>query len=241
MRIKPKNWSSFQHYKDRSPSWIKLHKRLLDDFEFHCLPLASRALAPMLWLLASESEDGEIECNWKRLAFRLRCEPDEVEYAVKALIEQGFFESDEDASALLAEPERDASLEKRREENINKEREKEESTAIADVSAKPPKQKLTKSDLVSELEIPEDVAEAWLEVRKAKRQALTRVAMQSLINEFGKAGLSVQDGVRLCVERGWVGFKASWDWQDKPSGKPGSSAETPQERGERMARERGYM
>ena len=50
-RIRPKNWHSFQHYKDRDPTWIKLHKKLLDDYEFQSLPLASRALAPMLWLL----------------------------------------------------------------------------------------------------------------------------------------------------------------------------------------------
>jgi hypothetical protein len=52
-----KNWAEFQHYKDRSPPWIRLHRSFLDDYDFHCLPVASRALAPMLWLLASENKD----------------------------------------------------------------------------------------------------------------------------------------------------------------------------------------
>jgi DNA-binding NarL/FixJ family response regulator len=29
-----KNFERFQHYKDRSPPWIKLYNELLDDYEF---------------------------------------------------------------------------------------------------------------------------------------------------------------------------------------------------------------
>jgi hypothetical protein len=86
----------------------------------------------------------------------------------------------------------------------------------ASPQSKTPKQKLTKTDLINEFEIDPDVAEAWLVIRNAKKSPLTRVAIDSLINEFSKAGLSTPNGIRLCVEKGWVGFKASWDWQDKP-------------------------
>ena len=34
MVITPNNWGELQHYKDRSPPWIKLHKKLLDNFEW---------------------------------------------------------------------------------------------------------------------------------------------------------------------------------------------------------------
>lgn len=61
MKLVPKNWTSFQHYKDRAPPWIRLHRGLLDDYEFQCLPVASRALAPMLWLLASAETSGEFD------------------------------------------------------------------------------------------------------------------------------------------------------------------------------------
>lgn len=112
MTITPKNWTSFQHYKDRSPSWIKLHKGLLDDFEFNRLPLASRALAPMLWLLASEYEDGAITASPEEIAFRFRLSNEDLRSALTPLIESGFFI----ASTPLAKPEQVASLEKRREE-----------------------------------------------------------------------------------------------------------------------------
>lgn len=109
--ITPKGWDSFQHYKDRKPAWIKLHRDLLDNFEFHCLPIASKALAPCLWLLASEYEGGNIPADWRLIAFRLRMTAKEVEDAVTPLISSGFFI----ASESLADGKRIACLEKERE------------------------------------------------------------------------------------------------------------------------------
>lgn len=118
LKLTPKNWSSFQHYRDRKPAWIKLHHSLLDDFDFHCLPLASRALAPCLWLLASEYQNGTIEASVEQIAFRIRSTPDEVRSAIIPLIEKGFFS---DASGLLAGCYQNASLERERETEIEEE------------------------------------------------------------------------------------------------------------------------
>jgi hypothetical protein len=108
------NWKSFQHYKDRAPAWIKLHRGLLDNFDFHRLPVASKALAPFLWLLASEYEDGQITASIEELAFRFRATPAELRSALKPLIDSGFFlEVVQDASAALAAPERNGVSEKR--------------------------------------------------------------------------------------------------------------------------------
>lgn len=90
-RLTTKNWAEFQHYKDRSPPWIKLHKELLDDRKYQSLPLASRALAPMLWLLASESKDGSFDGDTEELAFRLRAPIKEVVAGLQPLIDKGFF------------------------------------------------------------------------------------------------------------------------------------------------------
>ena len=91
MLITPKNWLDFQHYKNRRPPWIKLYRTLLDDVEFHCLPDASKALAIMLWLLASEHESGSINADNKALAFRLRTTPQKIATSLKPLIDGGFF------------------------------------------------------------------------------------------------------------------------------------------------------
>lgn len=113
MTLTPKNWHSFQHYKDRAPSWIKLHKSLLNDFAFALLPLASKALAPLLWVLASEYENGSITASLDEIAFRIHVTRDELDAGIKPLIDAGFFVDDgtmvHTASGPLAEPEQAAS------------------------------------------------------------------------------------------------------------------------------------
>lgn len=115
--LRPKNWATFQHYKDRSPPWIKLHRAMLDDYDFSCLPLASKALAPLLWLLAAESMDGHFTGEPDRIAHRLRWDVKDVMSGLTPLIDKGFFEL---ASGLLADclhtaiPETEGETEKRR-------------------------------------------------------------------------------------------------------------------------------
>ena len=103
MIIRPKNWKEFQHYKDRNPPWIKLHKSLLDNYEFHSLQLASKALAPCYWLLASEHTEGQIEVKPDKIAWRFRTDEVTVLATVKELIDKGFFEVVQDAIGLLAD------------------------------------------------------------------------------------------------------------------------------------------
>lgn len=52
-----KNFDKFQHYKDRSPPWIKLYNELLDDYEFGRLQDASKMHLIAIWLLASRSDN----------------------------------------------------------------------------------------------------------------------------------------------------------------------------------------
>ena len=99
MNLKPKNWDKFQHYKDRCPPWIKLHRDILNDRIFASLPIASKALAPLLWLLASESKDGSFNADSEELAFRLHIASNEIAEGLKPLIDKGFFV---DASTMLA-------------------------------------------------------------------------------------------------------------------------------------------
>ena len=69
--MKIKNWNKFQHFKDRNPPWIKLYRDLLNDPDWHNLDGESAKTLVMIWLLASESKDGELPSNDK-IAFRLR-------------------------------------------------------------------------------------------------------------------------------------------------------------------------
>lgn len=109
-RARPKNWKRHQHYKGRRPPWIKLHRALIDDPAWGRLQLASKALAPQLWLLASESDTGEIDLDADAIAWRLRCSAEDVRPALDELLAQGWLEITgacddrlQDASTMLAE------------------------------------------------------------------------------------------------------------------------------------------
>jgi hypothetical protein len=84
--MKIKNWSKFQHFKDRRPPWVKLYRDLLDDMEWHQLdPLASKVLVT-LWLLASEDDEqsGNLP-SIKTIAWRLRMSETDVKACISKL------------------------------------------------------------------------------------------------------------------------------------------------------------
>ena len=112
-----KNWSKFQHYKDRHPPWIKLHRELFDDHEFYCLPDASKLQLMLIWLLASQ-KDNHIEYDEKWLKNKLGIKGT---MNLKPLFDKGFISL---SSGYLADCEHDASPEAEAEaEAYNKEAE----------------------------------------------------------------------------------------------------------------------
>ena len=64
------------------------------------LPIASKAIAPMLWLLASESKDGVFDGSLDELVFRLHITEKDYQAGVKPLIDNNFFTV---VSGVLAE------------------------------------------------------------------------------------------------------------------------------------------
>lgn len=68
-------------------------------------------------------------------------------------------------------------------------------------------------------EIPEKLWLDFLAVRKAKRLPLTETAMNGIIREAGIAGFTLEQALTICGERGWAGFKASWDLGQTPGQK----------------------
>jgi hypothetical protein len=193
MLLQPKNWAVFQHYKDRCPPWIKLHRDLLNDRVFMCLPLASKALAPLLWLLASESKDGTFDGSLDELVFRLHITPKDYQDGVKPLIDKGFFVV---ASGVLAEcyqvaiPEREGETEKEKEKETEA---KKKATVVA---------------------CPPDVGlqewEDWLSLRKAKKAPVTETVLKSARKEAEKAGISLNAFLTIWCARGSQGLEASW-------------------------------
>ena len=102
-RLRFKNWSAFQHYRHRRPPWIKLHRGLLDDFAWHRLPEASRALGPMLLSCSPASvPTARIPDDRETIAFRLHVSRDKVDEALAPLIGAGFLIEEHAAGEPLA-------------------------------------------------------------------------------------------------------------------------------------------
>lgn len=100
------NWSSFQSYKDRKPPWIRLHKTLLDNYEFQSMSANARAVLPMLWLLASEDEDplsGVIPYSIEKISFRLRISIKDINAAIEETIANGFIEQNQSCNETVTE------------------------------------------------------------------------------------------------------------------------------------------
>lgn len=59
-------------------------------------------------------------------------------------------------------------------------------------------------------DVTETVWEAFLQLRKEKRAAVSDVALKAIRKEASKAGLSLDAAMQEMCARGWMGFKADW-------------------------------
>lgn len=121
-----KNFEKFQHYKDRSPPWIKLYNDLLDNYEFSRLQDASKLHLVLIWLLASR-HDNRLPWDPKWIAARIGA-TEEVD--LSSLEKAGFICKVVNGSDVLAECNRIACLE------TEGETEERESKSLSSVSGR---------------------------------------------------------------------------------------------------------
>ena len=191
MLLKPKNWAVFQHYKDRCPPWIKLHRDLLNDRVYMRLPIASKAIAPMLWLLASESKDGVFDGSLDELVFRLHITEKEYQSGVKPLIDNNFFSV---VSGVLAERLHDAIPERETETELETETKREKNATSV---ACPP-------------DVDKQIWDDWKQLRKAKKAPVTETVVNSARKEAAKANMEFSDFLSIWCARGSQGLQADW-------------------------------
>jgi hypothetical protein len=185
--MKIKNWTKFQHFKDRRPPWVKLYRDILDDLEWHELdPLAAKVLV-MLWLIASEN-DGCIPDN-KTLAFRLRL----TEVKTKEIIiKLSHWLEQDDINAISDRYQSD-----RPERETETETKKETKREIATIVACPP-------------DVDQQIWDDWKQLRKAKKAPVTETVVNSARKEAAKANMAFSDFLSVWCARGSQGLQAEW-------------------------------
>jgi hypothetical protein len=215
--IVPNNWTDLQHYKDRSPPWIKLHKKLLDNYEFQSLPVASRALAPMLWLLASEHELGQIDAAPDKLAFRLRMTEAAARDALKPLIDKHFFSVVQGDSSVLAGPKRGATPETEAEAEERQRRDRQASDFEIFYAAYPKRRNRA------------DAVKAFAKVKEPVERLVAAIKVQRASDDWQKeGGRFVPYPASWLNSEGWLNSAqvgATGDWHESRSGVEGKAQE----------------
>ena len=186
--MKIKNWSDFQHFKDRTPPWIKLYRYLLDDPEWHELSGDDAKTLMMLWLIASEDKDMEGNLpSLKNTAFRLRTTENKLNQSLTKL---SHWLVQDDIKKISDGCQGDAP----------------ETETETEGEKKSPTKK------VNLLEgIDPRIAKDYLEIRKAKNLPLTKLALDRIENEGKKVGFTLEETLRICCENSWAGFSSTWD------------------------------
>lgn len=184
LKMKIKNWSKFQHFKDRRPPWIKLYRDLLDDMEWHQLdPLASKVLVT-LWLLASEDQNGCLP-DTKTLAWRMRMTEKQILDCISKL--SHWLERDD--SNVISKRYQDDLPETETETETKKE---------------------TKSAIACPPDVGKQEWEDWLSLRKAKKAPVTETVLKSARKEAEKAGITLNAFLTIWCARGSQGLQADW-------------------------------
>mgnify|MGYP003657082031 CR=1 FL=1 len=73
-----------------------------------------------------------------------------------------------------------------------------------------------KNELLN-LGVDSNTLDDWLNVRKKKKAANTKTAFDGLLTEVKKAGLNVDQAVKISAANSWAGFKASWYERENPT------------------------
>lgn len=59
-------------------------------------------------------------------------------------------------------------------------------------------------------DVPAELVDDFVKLRKAKRASVTQTAVDGIRREANKVGYTMEQAIRTCCERGWQGFKAEW-------------------------------
>jgi len=58
--------------------------------------------------------------------------------------------------------------------------------------------------------VSDSVWNDFVTLRKSKKAAITDTAIKGIVREANSANMSLEAALRVCCERGWIGFKAEW-------------------------------
>jgi hypothetical protein len=223
-----RNWSKFQHFKDRKPPWVKLYRDILDDLQWHRLDAQAAKTLVMLWLIASEDE-GRLP-DAETLSFRLRLSEAKTKDMLSAL---SHWLEPSDINVISRQYQNDTATEQNDSATVDLTLGETERETKKETESK----KETKKNAPA-VACPPDVDQQtwtdWLTLRRAKKAPVTQTVVDGAKREAGKAGMTLEAFLQVWCRRGSQGLEASWL---KPEEKT-VNQESFYERDQRLKRER---
>lgn len=87
----------------------------------------------------------------------------------------------------------------------------------------PPAARFDPVEELSTLGVLTQTAQDWITLRKSKKAVITVTALEEIIKEADKAGMSLERALAYSCRQGWAGFKAQWV-KDDPAAQDKSAA-----------------
>jgi hypothetical protein len=201
--------------------WFRLYAEFANDPKVQMLSETEQRRLVMLFCFRC---NGHVTLQDEEVAFQLRISNDEWLSTKANFLSKGFinttnevlnwdkrqFVSDSSAARVAKHREK-----KKQECNVTVT--PPDTDTDTESNADKPKTFTPLAALIS-LGVSKKIASDWLKIRKAKKQVLTETALDGVVSEAAKAGLSMDAAIKKCCENSWAGFKASWlTNESKPS------------------------
>jgi hypothetical protein len=227
-------------------AWFRMYAEFATDPKVQSMPEAMQRRLTMLFCM--RCSDVTVTLSDDEIAFALRISDEELATTKALFMRKGFisddwsianwdkrqFSSDSSAERTRAYRERqkqkqigNETSQKRHGDALDTDTDTESDTDKKKKKAKAPAAPSPVS-LLTALEVGEQVANDWLAIRKQKRLPFTQTALEGLIAETEKAGLSLHNALLICCNRGWGSFEAAW--LDKPQSRQSVPYESKQDK-----------
>ena len=212
-------------------AWFRLYAEAVDDDKLRLLAFEDRwHFVALLCCKAQGILDSHGDLVRRKVCVKLGLDMRELDEVARRLSEVELidqhtleplawsrrqFVSDRDSTA--------AERQRRRRQKLKESTENECVTDASRVTSRNSHGRATKKPPVTPAcpdDVDPDTYRDFLAVRKAKRAPLTATALAGLRREAAKAGMSLQDAMAMCCERGWQSLRSDWLKDARPEPPP---------------------
>ena len=203
-------------------AWFRLYADTINNQRLGCVTEALRwRYVAMLCLhcngdLVGKSKD--------EICYSLRITIDELEQTITVLKDRGLIEDDLTPTGwekrqFISDLKDSTAAERQRRYRQKKNTEAlQSSKRNVTVTSRPPesdtdteyKKNIKKVGVMKPDDVEDDVWEDFKTLRKNKKAQITTTAISRIKSEADKAGWTLNDALKECCSRGWVGFKSDW-------------------------------